>query len=73
MFHEESRFQTKRENKRRGDTNKCHGQVGKRTDDRRKRLDGYKYKRGNVGLTEESGKRRTIVHIPALLNGNDMR
>lgn len=29
MFHEESIFQTKRENKRRGDTNKCHGHVGK--------------------------------------------
>lgn len=29
MFHEESRFQTNRKNKRRGDTDKCHGQVGK--------------------------------------------
>lgn len=29
MFHEESRFQTKRENRSRGDTNKCRGKVGK--------------------------------------------
>lgn len=28
MFHEESRFQTKRGNKGKEDTNKCHGKVG---------------------------------------------
>lgn len=28
MFREESRFQTKRENKRKGDTNKCSGKFG---------------------------------------------
>lgn len=43
MFHEESRFQTKRENKRRGDTDKCHGQIGTGQRTRRKRLDGYIY------------------------------
>lgn len=43
MFHEESRFQTKRENKRRGDTDECHGQGWKRTDERIQRLDGYIY------------------------------
>lgn len=50
MFHEESRFQTKQEDKRRGDTDKC--QVGKR-----QRIGGErglmvtyicKYMRGNV-------------------------
>lgn len=80
MFHEESRFQTKRENKRRRDTNKCHGQVGKgQRRGERGLMATYmcKYKRGNVqqqrGLTMESGKRRTILHILALLHDKDMQ
>lgn len=81
MFHEESRFQTKRENKRRGDTDKCHGQVGKGQTNKRKRLDGYIYvqiqerdcvtaKGTNKGKWKE---KNTVLHILALLHDKDMQ